>query len=73
MKYAVRGFRSAEVDTIITRTREGQVTVTLAVVEHEPTLVRKIRIDYDSTLLRSHVKPLKGLLIRLSVDAELLV
>ena len=50
--YWRRGFRSAEVDTIITKTGDKQVTVTFAVVEHEPTLVRKVQIDYDSTLLR---------------------
>lgn len=50
--YWKRGFRATEVDTIVTRTGDKQVTVTFDIVEHEPTLIRKIRIDYDSTLLR---------------------
>lgn len=50
--YWKRGFRSAEVDTIITKTAEKQVTVVFNIVEHEPTLVGRLQIDYDSLLLR---------------------
>src|SRR4051812_1615599 len=49
--YWKHGYRSAEVDTAITPNGNG-VTVTFKITEHEPTLVRRIEIDYDSTLIR---------------------
>src|SRR5258708_34932792 len=48
--YWWRGYRSAEVDTIITRIAPHEVEVTFDVKEHEPTLVRRLAIDYDSAL-----------------------
>lgn len=50
--YWKRGYRAAEVDTIITRTGDHQVSVVFDITEHEPTVVRKIQIDYDSVVLR---------------------
>ena len=50
--YWRRGFRATEVDTVITKTGDNQVSVVFNVTEHEPTLVRKIQIEYDSVLLR---------------------
>lgn len=50
--YWKRGFRSAEVDTIITKTGDNEVEVVFDITEHEPTVVRKIQIVYDSVLLR---------------------
>lgn len=49
--YWMRGYRSAEVDTTITPLEEKKVMVTFDVREGPPTLVSRIRIDYDSTLL----------------------
>jgi outer membrane protein assembly factor BamA len=50
--YWRRGFRAAEVDTTITKVGDNQVDVAFNIVEHDPTIVRKIEIDYDSVLLR---------------------
>lgn len=50
--YWKRGFRAAEVDTTITKTGDNQVEVFFDVVEHEPTIVRRIQIDFDSVLIR---------------------
>jgi outer membrane protein assembly factor BamA len=50
--YWRRGFRSAEVDTAITKVGDNQVDVAFNIVEHDPTVVRKIQIVYDSVLLR---------------------
>jgi len=48
--YWVRGYRSAEADTSVTPNGDG-VTVTFRITEHDPTLVRRVTIAYDSTLL----------------------
>ena len=48
--YWMRGYRSAEADTSVTPNGDG-VTVTFKITEHEPTLVRKVTIAYDSTLI----------------------
>src|SRR5258708_8773155 len=48
--YWWRGFRAAEVDTIITRIAPHEVEVTFDVKEHEPTLFRRLAIAYDSAL-----------------------
>jgi outer membrane protein assembly factor BamA len=50
--YWRRGFRAAEVDTVITKTGDHQVSLAFTVVEHDPTIVRKIEVDFDSVLLR---------------------
>src|ERR1044072_6228847 len=47
-----RGFRAAEVDTTITKVGDKQVDVAFNIVEHDPTIVRKIQIAYDSVLHR---------------------
>ena len=48
--YWWRGFRSAEVDTIVTPNGPHEVTVTFDITEHEPTLLRRLTIDYDSAV-----------------------
>src|SRR4051812_16080255 len=50
--YWRRGFRAAEVDTTITKVGDHQVDVAFNIIEHDPTVVRKIQIAYDSVLLR---------------------
>src|SRR4051812_7947596 len=50
--YWKRGFRSTDVDTIITKVGDNKVDVVFDIAEHEPTIVRRIQIDYDSVLLR---------------------
>src|SRR3954462_6076416 len=50
--YWRRGFRAAEVDTTITKVGEHQVDVAFNVVEHDPTIIRKLQIEYDAGLLR---------------------
>lgn len=50
--YWKRGFRSAEVDTVITKLDDNKVEVVFHITEHAPTIVRRIQVDYDSVLLR---------------------
>ena len=50
--YWRRGFRAAQVDTTITKIGDNKVDVVFNIVEHDPTLVRKIEINYDSLVLR---------------------
>ena len=46
--YWWRGYRAAEVDTIVTPIGPHEVAVTFDIKEHEPTIVRRLTIDYDS-------------------------
>jgi outer membrane protein assembly factor BamA len=48
--YFLHGYRSAAVDTSVTPNATG-VTVTFNVTENQPTLVRRVSIAYDSTLI----------------------
>jgi outer membrane protein insertion porin family/translocation and assembly module TamA len=48
--YYKRGYRSADVDTSITRDGTG-VRVTFDIKENEPTTIRRIAIQYDSSLI----------------------
>jgi len=50
------GFRDATVDTTVAKSGTRQVHVTFAVHENEPTVVRKIAIKYDSTLISDKVR-----------------
>jgi outer membrane protein assembly factor BamA len=54
--YWKRGYRETEVDTTVTPVAKNQVKVTFAVHENRPTLVRKIAVVYDSTLLNDKVR-----------------
>ena len=47
--YWKRGFRSAQVDTVIAPDGPHAVIVTFDIKENEPTLLRRLSIDYDST------------------------
>ena len=49
--YWKHGYRDATVDTAIAKSGDKQVHVTFTVHENEPTVVRKIAITYDSTLI----------------------
>lgn len=49
--YWLRGYRETEVDTTVVRTGPRQVAVTFKVAEGPPTIVRRITIIYDSTLI----------------------
>jgi outer membrane protein insertion porin family/translocation and assembly module TamA len=48
--YWRRGYREAQVDTSVTRMGEGLVRVVFDIKEGPPTVIGKIRVDYDSTL-----------------------
>lgn len=54
--YWKRGFREAEVDTAVVHTGKRQVRVTFTVHENRPTLIRKIAISYDSTLISDKIR-----------------
>ena len=45
--YWKRGFRSAQVDTIVAPNGSNGVSVTFDITENQPTLVRRLTIDYD--------------------------
>ncbi len=49
--YWKRGYREAQVDTSVTRVREGQVRVVFDIKEGPPTIIASLRVEYDSTLL----------------------
>src|SRR5688500_16697790 len=49
--YWKRGFREAQVDTVIARKGNDQVAVTFKINEGRPTLVRAIRVAQDDTVL----------------------
>ena len=49
--YWLRGYRDADVDTVVKRTGKRQVSVAFNVTEGAPTVVRKIAITYDTTLI----------------------
>ena len=52
--YWKRGWRDATVDTAVTRDGDG-VRVVFAVNEGPPTLVERLEVQYDSTMLRDRV------------------
>src|SRR5438105_442979 len=54
--YWKRGYRDAEVDTSVARTGPRMVRVTFNVHENEPTVIRKISISYDSTLIPNRIR-----------------
>src|SRR5438034_304260 len=49
--YYERGYRAVTVDTSVTPEGKGVVSVTFAITENAPTRVRKLAIEYDSTLI----------------------
>jgi outer membrane protein insertion porin family/translocation and assembly module TamA len=54
--YWKRGYRETEVDTTVKSVGPKQITVTFNVHENRPTLVRKIAISYDSTLIPDKIR-----------------
>jgi len=48
--YWKRGYREAQLDTAVTRIGEGRVRVVFDIKEGPPTLIGRLRVDYDSTL-----------------------
>ena len=54
--YWKRGYRDVAVDTSVAKSGAGQVHVTFAVHENEPTRVRKIAVTYDSTLISDRTR-----------------
>jgi translocation and assembly module TamA len=54
--YWKRGYREAGVDTAVKKTAPGQVAITFKVTEGPPTLVRKVAIAYDSTLISDKIR-----------------
>jgi len=63
-----RGFRETEVDTTVTPTGKNQVTVTFAVREGRPTLIRTLNIDRDTSLISDRIR---GRLILLAPNEPL--
>jgi outer membrane protein insertion porin family len=49
--YWKRGYRDVTVDTTVKHINKREVAINFAVTENEPTRVRRIAIEYDSTLL----------------------
>jgi outer membrane protein insertion porin family len=54
--YWKRGYREAEVDSAVKSTGPRQVRVTFDVHENRPTLIRKIAISYDSTMISNKMR-----------------
>jgi outer membrane protein insertion porin family/translocation and assembly module TamA len=54
--YWKRGYREADVDTSVAIIGPRQVRVTFNVHENRPTLVRKLTISYDSTLISGKIR-----------------
>jgi outer membrane protein insertion porin family len=54
--YWKRGYRDTEVDTTITHIAEKKVAVKFTIREGRPTLVRKIAISYDSTMINDKTR-----------------
>lgn len=54
--YWKKGFRETDVDTVVTKLNDRQVGVEFKVTEGPPTLVRKIAISYDSTLINDKTR-----------------
>lgn len=54
--YWKRGYRDTEVDTLVKKVGPDQVAITFTVHENPPTLVRKIAITYDSTLIPGKIR-----------------
>jgi outer membrane protein insertion porin family len=54
--YWKRGYRDTQVDTTVERTGPKQVRVTFTVQENEPTVIRKLSLVYDSTLISDRTR-----------------
>jgi outer membrane protein assembly factor BamA len=54
--YWYKGYREAQVDTTVSRLASKKVGVEFKVTEGQPTLVRKLAIDYDSTLINEKTR-----------------
>jgi outer membrane protein assembly factor BamA len=54
--YWKHGYREAQVDTIVDRTGPKQVRVTFDVHENQPTVIRKMTLNYDSTLINDRTR-----------------
>jgi outer membrane protein insertion porin family len=54
--YWKHGYRDTDVDTVVTRSGPRQVHIEFKVAEGPPTLVRKIAITYDTTLITKKVR-----------------
>jgi outer membrane protein assembly factor BamA len=49
--YWKRGYREAQVDTVVTRLGPGTVRVVFDIHEGRPTVIQALRVEYDSTLM----------------------
>jgi outer membrane protein insertion porin family/translocation and assembly module TamA len=54
--YWKRGYRETEVDTTVATTGRRQVAVTFKVTEGPPTLVRRLAINYDTSLINERTR-----------------
>ena len=54
--YWKHGYREAQVDTAVTRNGPKQVRVTFTIRENEPTIIRKLTLRYDSTLISNRTR-----------------
>ncbi len=60
--YWKRGYRDAQVDTLVTRRGDKDVAVTFTVHENQPTLIRRLDIHYDSSLINGRTRDRLALL-----------
>ena len=54
--YWKHGYRETQVDTTVERTAPKQVRVTFNIQENEPTVIRKLTLSYDSTLISDRTR-----------------
>ena len=54
--YWKHGYRETQVDTTVERTGPKQVRVTFNIRENEPTVIRKLTLSYDSTLISDRTR-----------------
>jgi outer membrane protein insertion porin family/translocation and assembly module TamA len=70
--YWKRGYRDADVDTSVAIIGPRQVRVTFNVRENRPTLIRKLTISYDSTLINAKTRS-RLTLLRVNDPLDLVV
>jgi outer membrane protein assembly factor BamA len=70
--YWKRGYRDADVDTSVAMIGPRQVRVTFNVHENRPTLIRKLTISYDSTLINNKTRS-RLTLLRVNDPLDLVV
>jgi len=70
--YWKRGYRETQVDTTVERTGPKQVRVTFNIHENEPTIIRKLTLTYDSTLISDRTRD-RLMLLRVNDPVDLVM